>query len=299
MCALNPRSRTGGNLSIVSIHVRQFKELTPEMISDLHSRLRNYYQHPPKSYYQISDQAATQYTASAQPFHCDLVNRIKSGTSVLELGCGSAHLCPFVEAAGGRYTGMDYSAELLKNNMARFPRARFLTIQTELDEKFDLVVSLYTIEHVVDPTSYLGRMLEFCRPGGLIAIICPDFVESPDFPPSFWYGRTARRCREKLATFSFVDALAHLVDLFWVARRWKKRARAADCGAFWINLKPRVFFELNYSIDVDAVHLPRLKDLVCWLGQHGGSIIATSQTLPDIDPNVLRYNCYVLARTPT
>ena len=141
-------------------------------------------------------------------------------------------------------------------------------------------------------------MLEFCHPGGLIAIICPDFVESPDFPPSFWYGRTARRLREKLATFSLADALAHVIDLTWFARRWRKRARIASDGAFWINLKPRIFADPHYSIDTDAIHLPRLKDLIWWLRENNGTIIATSHTLPDIDPNVLRYNCYALARMP-
>ena len=104
----------------MSICVRRSAEVAPEVISSLRDHLQAYYNNPPEEYYRISDQAASQYLPAIQPFHCDLVRRVKPGMKVLELGCGSAHLCPFVEASGGRYTGMDYSAELLKNTRQNF-----------------------------------------------------------------------------------------------------------------------------------------------------------------------------------
>jgi SAM-dependent methyltransferase len=279
----------------MSIRVVRFAELAPDIVSTLETQLAEYYRIPPEVYYQIADQAAQQYTPSLQPFHCDLVTRVEPGMSLLEVGCGSAHLCPLVEAAGGSYTGMDYSDELLKNNRQRFLRARFLPIGAKLTEEFDIVASLYTIEHVVDPSFYLENLCSFCKPGGLIAIICPDFVDGEGLPPSFFYGKTPRRFREKIRSLAFGDAFLHLVDL-WFASRWKSRARAAAPGAFWINLKPRILHGAEYSIDADAVHLARLKDLVWSLERRGAIIETTSQTLPDIDRAILRYNCYVLAR---
>lgn len=282
----------------MSIRVRRFAEITPQVISALQSKFTNYYSSPQDSYYEIANQAANQYTHQLQPFHCDLVSRVKPGLTLLELGCGSAHLCSFVEMKGGSYTGMDHSRDLLADNSGRFPRARFLPIGTELPEEFDIVASLYTIEHVVDPISYLKSMWKFCKPDGLIAIICPNFIDGADFPPSFYYGKTPRRFREKVATLALIDAGHHLFDLFWLAARWKTRALAAPAGAFWINLRPRILAGAAYSIDADAVHLPRLKDLVWWLERRGATIEATSRSLPDIDPAILRYNCYVAARKP-
>lgn len=283
----------------MGIKVCRFADLTPETISGLRSKLIEYYSSPPDCYYQIADQAATQYTHALQPFHCDLVNRVKPGTTVLELGCGTAHLCAFVEKAGGIYTGMDHGSELLQKNRERFPRARFLPVGAQLPEAFDLVASLYTIEHIVDPPAYLESMWGFCKPGGLIAIICPDFVDGSGFAPSFYYGTTPRRLREKVRSLNFIDAIRHLLDLFCVVPLWTARARRSQPGAFWINLKPRILAGANYSIDADAVHLPRLKDLVWWLEQRNATVIATSRSLPDIDPSILRYNCYVLARKPS
>lgn len=255
-----------------------------------------YYANPPDSYYEIADQAATQYTLELQPFHCDLAGRVEPGMTVVELGCGTAHLCPFVEARGGVYTGMDYSKELLDRNRRKFPRGRFLSIEADPTEHFDVVASLYTIEHIVDPTEYLERMWTLCKPGGLVAVICPDFVDGEGFPPSFYYGKTPRRLRKKLASLAIADLIGHLLDLYWFAPRWKARARSSPPGAFWINTHPSELKGLVHGIDTDAVHLPRMMDIAWWFQQCGATIIATSKTLSDVPADVLRHNCYVLAR---
>jgi SAM-dependent methyltransferase len=280
------------------ISVSKHADLTASERSVLEKHLAEYYSNPPGSYYTIANQAAGKYRPEVQPFHCDLVARVTAGMKVLELGCGSAHLCPFVEEAGGYYTGIDHSSELLKNNRERFPRARFFAIGTEVLDTFDIVASLYTIEHIVDSPSYLETMWNFCKPGALLAIICPDFVDGDGFPPSFYYGKTSQRFRTKIHSFSFADAFAHLFDLFWLVPRWKTYARSMSPGAFWINTKPRILYGADYSIDADAVHLPRLKDLVWWFEQRGASIVATSQSFLDIPAAILKHNCYVVARKP-
>lgn len=280
----------------MSIQVRRFAELNSDTISGLQQDLLAYYSDPPLSYYAAADRASTQYCPQLQPFHCDVAKRVEPGMTILELGCGTAHLCPIIERRGGLYTGMDHSSELLRRNRIRFPRARFIQVGEDLQEQFDLVASLYTIEHVVDPPAYLEDMWKFCKPGGFIGIICPDFVDGEGFPPSFYYGHTPRRLRTKFQSFALIGAYKHLLDLFRFAPRWKRCARSASPGAFWINLAPRILHGAEYSVDADAVHLPRLKDLIWWLEQRGAAIVETSQTMPDVDPAILRYNCYVLAR---
>ena len=282
-------------MSINSLPLAQVSQGTRK---DLASKLAGYYASSPTAYYEQADSAAENYRQGSQPFHCDLIQRIRQGQSILEVGCGSAHLCPFVEGAGGSYTGMDHGEDLLAHNRRRFPKARFRSLGSELPEVFDVVASLYTIEHVVDPLGYLESLWNFCRPGGLIAIICPDFVDGAGYPPSFYYGATARRLRAKLTTLSLTDAAQHLLDLYWFAPRWKRRARAAEAGAFWINLSPRLFAKAEYSVDADAVHLPRLHDLTWWLRARGAEIVETSHSLPGVEEHVLRHNCYVLARKP-
>lgn len=279
----------------MSIRLRRLCDVSKAERAILEERLRDYYTSPPGSYYLMADYPVDQYRPDLVPFHCDLIERIKPGMTVLELGCGTAHLCPHVEAAGGHYTGADYSSELLKSNRAKFPQARFVSLDEEISQRFDVVASLYTIEHIVEPVAYLERLWRFCKSGGLVAIICPEAIDNDALPPSLYYGTTSRRLREKLATFALKDVFCHTVDLFR-ARRWKTRARHSPPGAFWINLRPRVLAGADYSIDADAVHLPRLRDLVWWFQGRLGTVVVTSQSLGNIDPNILRYNCYLVAR---
>lgn len=280
----------------MSIKVLPAVSLTEAMRRHLEETLAAYYRNPPDSYYAQADRAADQYLPALMPFHCDLVGRVKPGLSVLELGCGSAHLCRFVEEAGGHYTGMDYSHDLLQDNRKRFPRARFVPLEEKLNETFDIVASLYTLEHVVNPPQYLESLWNFTRPQGLIAVICPDFIDGDGLAPSFFYGNTARRFRNKLTSFALIDAFKHVLDLLCFAPLWKRRAQASGPGAFWINLTPRIFAGADYTTDADAVHLPRLLDLIWWLEGQGATIVETSRSLPGVDPAILKHNCYVAAR---
>jgi len=282
----------------MSLAIRRRAELSAQQIAELDAALAAFYKDPPANYYPIADQAARHYNVSEQPFHCDLIQRVIPNAAVLEVGCGTAHLCRHVEARGGIYTGIDYSKELIAENRERFPNARFFQLDTPIKEKFDLVVSLYTIEHVADPPAYLELLWARCRPGGLLAIICPEFVNCPAFAPSIFFGRTPRRLREKLRSFDLVDACSHVIDLKVRGVLWKKRARKSPPGAFWINLRPRVLYGADFSSDTEAIHLVRLADLVWFFERKGAAILATSLTAPNVAADVLRYNCYVVAKKP-
>jgi SAM-dependent methyltransferase len=280
----------------MSVAFMRHAEISPEQIARLKKAMSGFYQNTPASYYEIANQSAQRYNFNEQPFHCDLVGRVFPGATVLEAGCGTAHLCPYVEERGGRYTGLDFSEMLLQKNRKRFARARFFQIGAALTETFDIVASLYTIEHVVDPPAYLESLWQFCRPGGLIAIICPEFIDSPGFPLSVFFGKTPRRFREKISALDLPDAASHLLDLKLRAPRWKKILQATPPGAFWMNLQPSVLHGAAYSVDADAVHLTRLKDFVWFFKQKGADILQTSAEMPGVSPEVLRHNCYMLAR---
>jgi SAM-dependent methyltransferase len=280
----------------LSLHPRA--NLSDDQIAGLERALAAFYRNPPPKYYQMADRSAAQYNPRDQPFHCDLMNRVFPGATVLEAGCGTAHLCPQVEKNGGRYSGLDHSEELLANNRRRFPQAHFYSVQSPPAETFDLVASLYTIEHLADPPKYLRQLWRFCRPGGLVAIICPEFIASSGLAPSVFYGHTPRRLMAKLRAGALADAAAHWIDLKWRAPAWKERALASPPGAFWINLKPRILHENDYNIDTDAVHLVQLRDLAWFFEKQGAEIIQTSDRMSDVAPEVRCYNCYLVVRKP-
>jgi SAM-dependent methyltransferase len=282
----------------MSLRLSRHSELSPSRIKGLEDAMSNFYQNPPSNYYQIANQSARYYRSAEMPFHCDLVSHVFPAATVLEVGCGTAHLCPYIEEKGGVYTGLDHSESLLKDNQRRFPSASFVSIGTLFTKTFDLVASLYTLEHVADPPAYLEFLWRCCRPGGLIGILCPEFIECPGFPPSIFFGRTPRRFTQKLRSGSMIDAFSHWLDWKFSAPRWKKVALAAPAGAFWMNLRPRVLHGADYNIDTDAIHLTRLKDVVWFFQQKGAEIVQTSAQMPGVSPNVLQFNCYALIKKP-
>ena len=273
-----------------------FAKVPAPKLTELERRLAAFYQNPPPSYYQIANQAASQYTRAPQPFHCHLAAQSFPGAQILELGCGTAHFCPHIEANGGIYHGVDYSLDLIEKNRQTHPKATFWQMGTQPRAMFDLVVSLYTIEHVPNPPRYLKQLWDYCRPGGIIGIICPDFVDGEGIPPSVYYGLSPVRIRSKLARGRILDALAHIIDLKIIGPNWKKRSRSMRPGSFWINLDPSDLAGQKHRIDGDAVHFPRMIDIEDWLKRQSATIIETSRTLHDILKDVLKHNCYVLAK---
>jgi len=274
------------------------RDVTKDARQRLESDLSAFYSHPPKSYYELAGEAADHYNHIQQPFHCHLATQVSHGAKVLEVGCGTAHLCPHVEARGGCYHGVDYSEQLLEENRGKFPGATFWNMLSLPGGTYDLVASLYTIEHVTDPIQYLELLWRYAKPGGLVGIICPDFIDGEGIPTSIYYGITPGRIREKVKQGHFWDAFVHALEVGIVAPLWKRRARAMPPGAFWMNLHPRDLAGQEHTIDGDAVHFPRMLDIADWFEKRGADILATSKTLPDISPTVFRHNCYVLARKP-
>lgn len=282
----------------MSILLSRRADISAPKIQALERALTQFYMRPPREYYEIADGSAGRYTPEELPFHYNLIQWITPGMAVLELGCGTAHLCPHVEQRGGTYTGADYSEDLLKRNRLRHPKASFLKVGESLGRQFDLVASLYAIEHVLDPKAYLEQMWNFCKPGGFVAIICPEFIQSTGLAPSIFYGKTPRRLREKVKTVSLSDAIQHVMDLKIRAPIWKKRIRSSPPGSFWINLLPSVLHGASYTIDADAVHIVGMRDLLWFFQQKGAPLLQDSTRMRDVPLEVLKFNCYALARKP-
>ncbi|MHC4453803.1 MAG: class I SAM-dependent methyltransferase [Planctomycetota bacterium] len=87
--------------------------------------------------------------------------------SVLDAGCGNGNLLRYLHRKSNniKLTGIDY-----KNNSSE-EGINFLCgdiFDTELTEKYDVIISLAVIEHIWDVQAYIKRLSELCKGGGLI-----------------------------------------------------------------------------------------------------------------------------------
>src|SRR5207237_552526 len=123
------------------------------------------------------------------------------------------HVCRHWADRGFHYSGVDWSREQVEQNAATFPDAEFFASSLyDVDlggRQFDLVVTMYVVEHLVWPHRLLARMLELTKPGGLMAIMTPPFRHG-EYLKSFDYGLSAIPIKDKLRRGRWIDAALHV-----------------------------------------------------------------------------------------
>lgn len=224
-----------------------------------------------QQYWDIAEGHNADWRDGAHPQHEKLLAMIEPGESVADFGCGSAHAAAAL-GHPGRYTGIDGSESALRDDRLRYPEATFIRSSlytTPLrDRQVDWAISLFVLEHAVYPTRLLDEMLRVIRPGGRLAIICPQM--RPRMMTSMWAGLTAAPFAEKRARRLWIDALWHAVELkllFPLFRWWSDHFR----GRFLIYPEPRCLYAA-YASDTDAVYWADEAEVRAYLASRGCAI---------------------------
>ena len=102
------------------------------------------------------------------------------GKRVLEVGCGTGTLAEAIAQRGAESVlGIDYSAEAI-GFAARTHRRANLEFRCmdagDLRGKYDVVVSVGTIEHTDDPFAFLRSLARFLVARGSLIITCPNWI---------------------------------------------------------------------------------------------------------------------------
>jgi SAM-dependent methyltransferase len=78
---------------------------------------------------------------------------------VLDYGCGSGGLAQYIQA--DLYLGVEVDAESLQKGKDTNPEHSFVTELSGIGSKFDTIVALAVIEHVVNPAAFLSNLKQF------------------------------------------------------------------------------------------------------------------------------------------
>jgi SAM-dependent methyltransferase len=116
----------------------------------------------------------TTFVRGTEVFHQICQSHYSGGGCILEIGAGPANVTSAFLAGIGNVTGLDVSAEVRNNpNLAEAYVYDGLTMPFP-DRSFELCVSNYVLEHIVDPEHHFEEVSRILKPGGFYCFRTPN-----------------------------------------------------------------------------------------------------------------------------
>jgi 2-polyprenyl-6-hydroxyphenyl methylase/3-demethylubiquinone-9 3-methyltransferase len=119
----------------------------------------------------IRDAACRKFERNVKSLNC------LSGLRILDIGCGAGLLCEPFTRLGAQVIGIDPSETNIAVAKLHADRAQLsidyrATTVEEMDtrERFDIVLAMEVVEHVVDVGAFLDRCALMLKPGGLMVV---------------------------------------------------------------------------------------------------------------------------------
>jgi ubiquinone/menaquinone biosynthesis C-methylase UbiE len=228
-----------------------------QRLEELSTALRAFYNSDAaQSYFGLAEEANT--GEAAYGFHRRIIASMSAGDTVVDLGCGSAHILSEIGPSRVTYTGVDWSAQQMRANEERFAnypavfRAASLYATGLPSASFDVVFSTYVIEHLVWPHLFLREMVRLLRPGGTGVVLAPEFRIFGRIP-SLDYGAPVAPLKEKIARRQMRSAARHAWRRYVVLPRTIGTHFPRERFPFLINCAPTCLSGRYYS-DNDAVY---------------------------------------------
>jgi 2-polyprenyl-6-hydroxyphenyl methylase / 3-demethylubiquinone-9 3-methyltransferase len=119
----------------------------------------------------IRDAACRKFNRNVRSLSC------LSGLRILDIGCGAGLLCEPLSRLGGQVIGVDPSPSNISAAKLHAERGhlsidyRCTTVeQMDVRERFDIVLAMEVVEHVIDVSVFLKRCTAMLKPGGMMVV---------------------------------------------------------------------------------------------------------------------------------
>jgi SAM-dependent methyltransferase len=159
--------------------------------------------------------------------------------AVLDVACGPAFgTVRLSQVAGTSLVGADVDPAVVQQANSRFgDSARFVQVPVcgkwpFLDQQFDAVVSLETIEHVPDPRGFLDEIARVSRPQAVVILSTPLLHAPTTEPPANPY---------HLREYTWDEFGSLVGESLLIVERWTQVSRA---GAVWNSMSTSPFRSL-------------------------------------------------------
>lgn len=204
-------------------------------------------------------------------------------TKLLELGCGSCECAPALVSMLDvqEYYGVDASPFAIQSACQKHPSYNLnvgdATHLPFADNFFDVVISNFVLEHMVEPERFLKEAVRVTRKGGLIGLILPVYDLPWLIPPSLRYQRQNINFLVRYSVIRWIEML----KLRYQAKYFK----------FRIVEKPIVLLETknyNFQPDDDLVYIASSLEISKYLMHSGCEVLSLNGR--DITPCITNGN---------
>jgi 2-polyprenyl-3-methyl-5-hydroxy-6-metoxy-1,4-benzoquinol methylase len=220
-----------------------------ERIEALTERLEDFY----KSYREYPAFAApTRNTVWLELICGEVRNKLQSRrrkVRVLEVGAGAGSdfsAAPGIDRRSIEYTAQDIT-NISSSNLAKVADIVHVGPLKTLEGEYDIIFSLFVLEHIPDPHGFLCEVDRLLAPQGVHILVCPRYDLPGYVCPSMRH-----MSRQKLLR---VESLRFVLGV--LSRLSNPAPR------FWVNTEPAVFHQ-KWSRDADAVHVVSQHAVALW-----------------------------------
>lgn len=220
-------------------------------------------------YANISKEFNEQYYDSADEFSEDIFENpgfvrifeeLKKHHSVLEVGCGSGIKLSQLTNATQEVHGCDINSYAVERAQKKFPHINFFVQDSTrfacADASYDAVMTFFVLEHVQDSVAFVNELLRITKPGGVLAIMCPNYG-SPFFPSPPSKYKLSRMGKVMMYLNRFKKTLQYHMHL-------------PDASTLHFNAVTPITSE--YKTDYDTVVEPYLYDLKRYVEKKGYAV---------------------------
>ncbi len=229
--------------------------------------------------------------------HQVLLNLLKEGDSIIDLGCGTGVVAQHARKKKIKYTGIDWSGTAIDAAKGKFSAKIAIEIdvkfirgsiyQTGLEsQSFDVVTSMFVIEHLTRPGNFIDEAMRLVRPGGILFILCPDYRRFGRMPSLPLGGNNS--LQEKLSKLQIIPIISHLLMVVY----WKIRTKFIGPWAVWT--EPACFSGI-WRPDADAVYLASRKEIIEKITQ-AGFVDQTDYWLSQSGATPSNIDCLIVAK---
>ncbi|MFN3998538.1 class I SAM-dependent methyltransferase [Algoriphagus sp.] len=242
-----------------------------EKLNSLAEKMSQFYSNN-LSYYSNISESENYWKEDSQLIHRHLIKQASVSSNILEIGCGESSILKFNPKFSEKYTGIDFSSEILDRNKQRFPKANFQVIKNPghynfESKSFDLVFSVFVIEHTVYPHKFLEECMRLVSDQGKIAILAPNYIDNK-FMISQQVASTLKDGRKLLSEGKIIDAIRSAYYNRILIPKTCKKLQSKIPG-FYININPVCFSIDEFKPDVDAVYVVSQREIDLYMKNHG------------------------------